>query len=137
MGMPSTEARRKALLDLITLLGEFYGAVDTVVVEGSRDVEALRRLGFQGRVEVYSRVGVSDSDLVEGLAHRSGAVVILTDFDKEGRWLNRRLSRLLERRGIRVKVNLRRAVGRLMAVLGVYTVEALDNVEENLRHPSP
>jgi len=102
-----------------------------------RDVDALRRLGFRGRVEVCSRVRVSDSDLVEGLARLGGVVVILTDFDEEGRWLNRRLSRLLERRGARVEKNLRRAVGRLMAVLGVYTVEALDDVGEGLHHLGP
>lgn len=135
--MPSTEARRKALLDLIALIEEFERSVDAIVVEGPRDVEALRSLGFRGRVETCSRVGVSDGDLVEGLAGRRGAVVILTDFDEKGRFLNRRLSKLLERRGVRVEVNLRRAVGRLMAVLGVYTVEALDDVEEHLRHLGP
>jgi len=130
--MPSDELRRQALLDLIALLGELEGAVDAVVVEGARDVEALRRLGFRGRVETCSRVGVSDGDLVEGIARSSWAVVILTDFDEAGRGLDRRLSRLLERRGVRVERRLRRAVGRLMAALGVYAVEALDNVEESL-----
>lgn len=133
--MPSIEARQQALLELIALLKEFEVSVDAVVVEGPRDVEALHRLGFRGRVEVCSRVGVSDGDLIEGLAGRNGTVVILTDFDNEGRFLNKRFSRLLERRGVKVGVNLRREVGRLMAVLGVYTVEALDNVEENLRYP--
>lgn len=126
-----SEARRQALLDLNSLLEEMEGAVDAVLVEGARDVEALRHLGFHGRIEVCSRVGVSNSDLVEGLARRK-AVVILTDFDGEGRRLNRRLSRLLERRGVRVETRLRRAVGRLMAALGVYAIEALDNVEEKL-----
>ena len=118
-------------MDLNSLLEEMEGTVDTVLVEGARDVEALRRLGFHGRIEVCSRVGVSNSDLVEGLARRKD-VVILTDFDGEGRRLNRRLSRLLERRGVRVETRLRRAVGRLMAALGVYAIEALDNVEEKL-----
>ena len=118
-------------MDLNSLLEEMEGTVDTVLVEGARDVEALRRLGFHGRIEVCSRVGVSNSDLVEGLARRKD-VVILTDFDGEGRRLNRRLSRLLERRGVRVETRFRRAVGRLMAALGVYAIEALDNVEEKL-----
>lgn len=133
--MPSMEARRQALLDLITLFGELEGAAVAVVVEGPRDVEALRRLGFQGRVEVCSRVGVSDSDLVEDLARRSGGIVILTDFDEEGRRMNRRLSKLLERRGVRVEEGIRRAIGRVMAVLGVHAVEALDDVQEKLRMP--
>lgn len=135
--MRSREAKRQALLDLVSLLGELEGAVDAVVVEGARDVEALRCLGFRGRIEMCSRVGVSDGDLVEELAQSSGAVVVLTDFDEAGRQLNRRLSKLLERRGVRVEVGLRRAVGRLMAVLWVHAVEALDNIEEELREPGP
>jgi len=131
--MRSREAKRHAFLDLVSLLGDFEGVVDTVLVEGLRDVAALRGLGFLGRVEMCSKVGVSDGDLVEGLARSAGIVVILTDFDEAGRLLNRRLSRLLERRGVRVERHLRRTVGRLMAILGVYAVEALDDVGKELQ----
>ncbi|MFQ6054158.1 MAG: toprim domain-containing protein, partial [Candidatus Bathyarchaeia archaeon] len=79
-----SEERWRALLDLNAVLEEMEGAVDAVLVEGSRDVRALRRLGFHGRIEVCSRVGISDGDLVEELAGRNDAVVILTDFDEEG-----------------------------------------------------
>lgn len=101
--------------------------VDVVVVEGPRDVEALRNLGFEGRVTICSKVGVSDADLAESLADRDSKVVILTDFDEEGRELNRRLSRLFERRGIKVERGLRRGAGRLMAYVGIYAIEALDD----------
>ena len=101
---------------------------DVVVVEGPRDVEAFRNLGFEGRVTICSKVGVSDADLAESLADRDSKVVILTDFDEEGRELNRRLSRLFERRGIKVERGLRREAGRLMAYVGVYAIEALDDV---------
>lgn len=131
--MRFTEERRQALLDLSSVLEDVERNRDTTVVEGARDVEALRRLGFRGRIEVCSRVGISDSDLVEEYYRRGRAVFILTDFDDEGRRLNRRLSRLLERRGVKVRRRLRRVVGRLMAILGVYAIEALDNVEERLR----
>jgi len=133
--MRSREAKRHAFLDLVSLLGDFTGVADAVLVEGLRDVAALRDLGFLGRVEMCSKVGVSDGDLVENLARSAGTVVILTDFDEAGRRLNRRISRLLERRGVRVETRLRRAVGRLMAVLGVYAVEALDDVGKELQEP--
>jgi len=135
--MRFAEERRQALLDLGSVLEEAERAGDTVVVEGARDTEALLRLGFHGRIEACSRVGVSDGDLVEGLFRLGGAVVILTDFDDEGRRLNRRLSRLLELRGVKVRRRLRRAVGRLMAVLGVHAIEALDDVDERLREAGP
>jgi len=131
--MRFTEERRQALLDLSSVLEDVERTGDTAVVEGARDVEALRSLGFHGRIDVCSRVGISDSDLVEEHYRRGRAVVILTDFDDEGRRLNRRLSRLLERRGVKVRRRLRLVVGRLMAILGVYAIEALDNVEERLQ----
>lgn len=112
-------------------LGEFFGKleylVDVVVVEGPRDVEALRSLNFKGRVIICSKVGVSEAELAESLADEASSVVILTDFDEEGRSLNKRLTRLLERRGLKVERGLRREAGRLMAYIGVYAVEALDD----------
>jgi 5S rRNA maturation endonuclease (ribonuclease M5) len=102
--------------------------VDIVVVEGPRDVEALRNLGFKGKVTICSKVGVSDADLAESLADGASKVIILTDFDEEGRELNKRLSRLFERRGVKIERSLRREAGRLMAYVGVYAIEALDDV---------
>jgi len=78
-------------------------------------------------VTVCSKVGVSDSDLAESLAGEVSTVVILTDFDEKGRYLNNRLSRLFERRGMKIERGLRREAGRLMTYLGVYTIEALDD----------
>jgi 5S rRNA maturation endonuclease (ribonuclease M5) len=130
--VPSEKVRRKALVKLIELLKALDREVDVVLVEGSRDVIALQRLGFRGRIKVCSRVGISNSDLVEDLARSASAVAIFTDFDAAGRRLNRRLTRLLELRGVRVEARLRRTLRRLMAVLGVYAVEALDNVAEEL-----
>ena len=107
--------------------GELEYLADVVVVEGPRDVESIMNLGFRGRVITCSKVGVSDADLAESLADEALNVVILTDFDEEGRELNRRLSRLFERRGIKVDRGLRRKAGRLMARMGVYAIEALDD----------
>lgn len=111
--------------DLKNLLDEMGYLVSAVVVEGPRDVDALRQVGFEGRVEICSRFSVSDSDFTETLAKEAVSVVILTDFDEEGRRINRHLTRLLERRGVKVEVGMRREFGRLMAVLGIYVVEAL------------
>lgn len=97
------------------------------MVEGPRDVEALRNLGFKGRVEVCSRVNVSDADLVESFVREGLPVVILTDFDEEGQRLNRVLTRRLERRGVKLEAGLRRRLGKLMAVLNIYAVEDLDD----------
>ncbi len=89
-------------------------------------MEALRLIGFEGRIEVCSRVNVSDFDLAESLKGES-SIVLFTDFDEEGQRLNSHLTQLLEGRGVKVEVGLRRQFGRLMAALGVYVIEALDD----------
>ena len=104
--------------------------VDTVIVEGPRDVAALRRLGYGGKIDLCSRVSVSDSDLVEYIAEEASSAVILTDFDEEGRKLNNILKGLMERRGVKVESGLRRQFGRMTAILGVYAIEDLENVAE-------
>lgn len=112
----------------VEFLNNIEYLVDIVVVEGPRDVNALMNLNFEGRVMICSKVGASDADLAEIVVEESSKVLILTDFDEEGRELNKRLSRLFERRGLKVERGLRREAGRLMANIGVYTIEALDNV---------
>lgn len=130
--MHSLQKKRELFNDLRAFLDTLYGVVDSVIVEGPRDVEALRRLGFEGRIETCSRVGVPDCDLVDILAQENGNVLILTDFDEEGRLLNRKLAKLLEIRGVKVERGMRGAFRRYMAAIGIYEVESLDNVERDL-----
>jgi len=59
-------------------------------------------------------------------------VLILTDFDREGRKMNRQLKRLLERKGVRVEAGLRSQFGGLMAAIGVRVIEALDDARFRL-----
>jgi 5S rRNA maturation endonuclease (ribonuclease M5) len=121
------------LEELRDLLNEMGHLDSIVIVEGPRDVEALRRIGYRGRIEVSSKYSVSDSDFVESLARSVTSVIVLTDFDEEGRRIKRDLTRLLERRGVNVEGGLRRRLGRLMAALSIYTVEALDESVTRLK----
>lgn len=118
----------RARKELNELLDKIEYLVSVVVVEGPRDAEALRRIGFKGKIELFSRVNLSEPDFIDSLSAVAASLVILTDFDSEGRRINRNLIRLFERRGVRVEVGLRQEFGRLMAELGVHTVEALDDV---------
>ena len=128
--------RLQAFQDLEELLDSIGESIDVVVVEGTRDEEAMRQLGFKGRVELHSRVGCSDEDLVDKLASRDRSVLVLTDFDSEGRAMNRKLTAAFERSGLKVEINLRRAIGRMMAVLGVYAIEDLENIGSRLTERS-
>jgi len=80
----------------------------SVLVEGQRDEEALRRLGFAGPVASISSVkrkGV-------GAFGESRKVVILTDLDREGAVLAARHMKLLSHEGVRVSLAERRRLKR-------------------------
>ncbi|HEX9914322.1 MAG TPA: toprim domain-containing protein [Candidatus Bathyarchaeia archaeon] len=128
------EAGKRDDLDrLKLLLSEIELNVDLVLVEGQRDVEALRSLGYAGSVATCSRFCVNYAELAEMIAGENDRVLVLTDFDQEGNELNARFSELLERMGVVVEKGLRGRVARLMAALEIHVVEALDNVSESLR----
>jgi 5S rRNA maturation endonuclease (ribonuclease M5) len=118
--------------ELHDLLAEIEYLVDVVVVEGSRDVDALRRLGYEGRIDVCSHHSISEADFCESLSREVDSVLILTDFDDEGLEINRQLTIHLERLGVKVEGNLRKNFARLMAAIGVYVIEALDNAAQRL-----
>jgi 5S rRNA maturation endonuclease (ribonuclease M5) len=59
-------------------------------------------------------------------------VLILTDFDEEGLNLNKKFSMILERRGTVVETGLRRRIARLMNTIGVYAIESLDNIRDEI-----
>ena len=120
----------QALERLNNLLGELETLVDVVIVEGPRDLEALRQLGFRGEISLFSQVGVLDADFIDAASREHGSVVILTDFDEEGRKIDLALSEGFERRAVRVEKGLRREMGRIMAAIGVYAIESLDNIQE-------
>ena len=130
--MSSCTVKREALERLSGLLEELSSSVDLVLVEGPRDVQALRSLGYSGEVATCSRVHVSDVELAEIVAYANKNVLVLTDFDHEGDALNNRLSELIEHMGTVVERGLRAEVGRIMAVLNVRVVEALDNVKDSV-----
>lgn len=110
------------------LLEELPSLVDVVLVEGSRDIDALESLGYTGAIVSLSRSGVNDYDLADDLASRYRQILLLLDFDEEGLNLNTHFTRLLERKGVKVEYGLRNEFRRLMAIIGVYTIESLDNI---------
>jgi 5S rRNA maturation endonuclease (ribonuclease M5) len=108
-----------------------------ILVEGSRDVEALRRLGVEGN---FFRVKAG-KPLKESIAYLAesppGEIVILTDFDRGGVRLARMITRLLELQGIHPNLDfwlkLRGLIGReIKDVEGL--AGYLENVKRKLFH---
>jgi 5S rRNA maturation endonuclease (ribonuclease M5) len=117
---------------LIELLRQINEIVDIVIVEGSRDIKALKKLGYIGHLVSCQYVGVNNYEFVNKIAKDNYSILILTDYDKEGLFLNSVFSRLFEQKDVKIEYGLRRAIGRLTASLGVYSIEDLDNVMDNL-----
>ena len=112
------------------LLSEISSLVDVVLVEGPRDVESLKKLGYTGKIITSSATNINDYDLMTDISSKYRHVLILTDFDQEGLMLNKRFTEILEHEGVKVEKGLRRMVGRLTATIGVYAIESLDNIME-------
>jgi 5S rRNA maturation endonuclease (ribonuclease M5) len=80
---------------------EDLSADTLVVVEGRKDVEALRRLGIDRNVVPLGR-GRTIVAFCEDLAKDHGRVVLLTDWDRKGGHLARALKEALETNGVKV-----------------------------------
>jgi len=130
--MSSRNNAAEALNEVRLLLSDMGKYVDLILVEGPRDLEAIRGLGYDGRAEMLSQIGVQSSDLVNALAENCLNVLFLTDFDEEGRALERRLTNMFEKAGVKVEKGMRRRLGRLMGALRAYEVEDLENAMERL-----
>jgi 5S rRNA maturation endonuclease (ribonuclease M5) len=124
----SNQTRHQIIERLRELFESVSAIIDVIVVEGPRDEEALRRLGYKGELVVSSQIGVNDYDLMNQVSRNHFHVLILTDFDRKGAELSQKFSNLLEHEGVKVEGSLRRRVGKLMAALGVFEIEDLDNM---------
>lgn len=130
--MGREEERRAAWDELVSTLGEIDSFADVVIVEGRKDVRALKSLGLVKPIFKCSSPGRSHPDLVEEIAKDFMRVVVLTDFDDEGRDLNRKLAGMLRQRGLIVARSYRRAVGKILGELRVSTIESLSKLRKEM-----
>ncbi|WP_428323760.1 toprim domain-containing protein [Nitrosopumilus sp.] len=67
-----------------------------IVVEGKRDFNALRKLGYQGKILVFHKFG-GIINFVDSAA-KYKKIILLFDRDKKGRYLTGKTIQLLQRR---------------------------------------
>ena len=92
----------------------------SVVVEGKRDEEVLKRIGFND-IQVLNRTkGIFDAS--DKLPRN---VSILTDFDTEGEEIAKKLSEVLKKMGKRVDAKNRKALRKLFLKNMINTIEGL------------
>jgi 5S rRNA maturation endonuclease (ribonuclease M5) len=104
--------------DLIELLANIDNKYENllVVVEGRQDEHALRHLGVKARlIKTQTRLGRTELvDQIVSIAGKEGQVLILTDFDREGKDACAFLQRELELQKVKVLRGLRRKIRILM-----------------------
>jgi 5S rRNA maturation endonuclease (ribonuclease M5) len=113
------EARLNSVIEKIN-----YG-VSLVIVEGSHDEAALRKVGLRTPVIGFSKSGLPVFAFVDELmkCYKGLTVVVLLDFDEEGAKMAERISRELEEGGVKVERFFRRKLGELLVREGIRRIE--------------
>jgi 5S rRNA maturation endonuclease (ribonuclease M5) len=84
------------LLDIINNLSIDNNSIP-VIVEGLKDIEALRNLGLKGEI-IGLNMGKSLTDFCDYISSKYSDIIILTDWDRRGGLLCRRIMKLLKGR---------------------------------------
>ena len=98
--------KEEKIEQIITALTEDSAKGKPIIVEGKKDVEALRTLGVNGRILTVKTEGKSFLEATAEI-EKLGAheVILLLDFDRRGKEGTERLQQSLER--AKIKANMR------------------------------
>lgn len=99
------------LLDIIDELREIPED-EAIIVEGRKDREALRILGITGNIEVLND-GHSIVETCEMLSEEYSFIHILTDWDRKGGQIGRKITEQLRALGVRYSMEERRKMAYL------------------------
>jgi 5S rRNA maturation endonuclease (ribonuclease M5) len=103
----------------------------TVIVEGLKDRESLRKLGVKGRILCIQSSRRNALGFAEQLQDDRD-VLVLTDFDREGVSLAKRLARILSSQGVRTNLTLWQAL-RHLTRSDVRSIEELAKYRQRLQ----
>lgn len=104
----STHLREKVeqIQQILEELAEETSCGKPILVEGERDAETLRALGIDGKV-IFAKKGLKTRlDIVSEIEKSSPAeVILMLDFDREGRELTEQLKIHIEKAGIKANTH--------------------------------
>ena len=125
--------KEEKLVQVLSALADEAAKGTPILVEGKKDVEALRALGVEGPILSVKTGGKSFVDVVSELEEsKTPMVILLLDFDRRGKEGTKRLQLGLEKAKIKTDIEFWRALSRL-AGRDVQCVEGLVAYIENLR----
>lgn len=115
------------------------GANCPILVEGQKDKQVLRGLGFQGPIELVNR-GWDMPKLCAFLYEKYGvvnsidggpAIILLMDWDRSGARIQREIIRRLESYDVKVEIEPRKSLSRFFSS-EIKVVEGLKNFTDQL-----
>ncbi|TFG09336.1 hypothetical protein EU538_05470 [Candidatus Thorarchaeota archaeon] len=112
------EENERELLEFLQRIESDYPGL-LIVVEGNRDEDILRDLGVQSEI-IKTQAGRPRPELIDHIADEAQSerpILILTDFDREGREMARFIELELEIRKIQTLRRVRRRIRDLMSNL--------------------
>lgn len=125
--------KEEKILQILNALAEEAAKGTPIIVEGKKDVEALRTLSVEGTVITVKTGGKSFLNIVTEIEQKGASeVVLFLDFDRRGKEGTKRLKQHLERAKIKPNVTFWHA---LSALLGkeIQCVESLTRYLDTLR----
>lgn len=118
------------ILDILDKLEDASSSMP-IVVEGLKDVEAMRKLGLKDNVVSLGK-GLTVFAFSERLSKRHASAVILTDWDRKGGKLARMLKDAFEANGVKADTDLRAKLV-LLTKKDIKDIESLPRYVERLR----
>ena len=128
--MMSPQERLEHLLKVLEEL-ETLSEEMPIIVEGMRDIDALKSLGISNNVVSLSK-GMSIFAFCERLAREWDAVLILTDWDRKGGRLARKLREALMANGAKPVETVRTQLA-FLAKKDIKDIESLPTFVRRLR----
>jgi len=86
----SLDDLEKALFELIE-----ENKTTPIIVEGDKDIEALRKLGLSGEIIRFNQ-GLSIPDFCDMISRKYKSIILLTDWDRKGGYLCSTIKKNLE-----------------------------------------
>ncbi len=125
------EVRLERLEKLIQRISHESEEGDVIIVEGIKDRDSLQKMGIRGQILCLQNSRTSTVGFVEQLDNTRG-VVVLTDFDREGVFLAKRLARTLNSQRIHANLVLWREL-RGLTRSDVRSIEELPKFHHRLQ----
>ena len=117
---------------LLSIMEELQNCAEQgmpILIEGKKDEVALKQLGIEGNFIRVSGSPLKLYEIAEKAAKSSSKIIILTDFDKKGNELAKRLAEDIQALGSHPELSIRR---KIMGITRRY-IKDIESLSRHLR----